>query len=182
MRKTLADVIYLACKDCHHAPVGEEATRRDADVEGLKQMLDGQAYSPVYFTQGAFAMKLSEFKGYDPKFLDALKSIPYVDLFAEPTQVRVEKAAAEYHKHYREARKEQLHTQYHQGGGKERAAALYQERKALLPPKIQRTPTEEELEAKRLAACEYSKLWYQRKKAAKAAVQDNSTLKGTEYD
>ena len=81
-------------------------------------------------------------------------------------QVDMDKEVAEieYRKNYREGRKEQLYKQYHEGGGRERAAERYRERKGggdSKPPKA--PPTLEEIEARKAKARAYSKEWYQRK-------------------
>ncbi len=180
VRKALGETIYLACRDCHHAPAGEEVERRDADVEGMKEVLEGREYVPEYFTRGNFDARVEEFRGWAPEFLDALKSREYEDALARPTQVRLEVAAKEYAKNYREGRKAVLHQQYHEGGGKERAAARYREVKDAQPEKVKKVLTGEEREAKRLAACEYSKEWYKRKKAAEAVeIMDSFNQEGT---
>lgn len=177
MRKLGGAVLYMACKDCHHAPAGEEASRRDADVEGLKTMLAGGTHAPQYFTQGNFASRVAEFRGYAPEFLDALKAKPYADAFAKDTQARVEVAETEYRKNYREGRKEQLYKQYHEGGGKERAAERYRERKGGGDPKPPKAPpTLEEIEARKAKARAYSKDWYRRK------VKGPAILVSTEFN
>jgi len=174
-RKMLGDVAYLACRDCHHAPRGEETSRRDADVEGIKQVLAGGIHVPGYFTKGSFNARVAEFQGYDLHFIDSLKAKEYSDPFAKLTQGRLEAQGVEYRKAYREERKEQIYRQYHEGGGRERAAAIYQARKVSLPPKVQKILPPEELEVKRLRANEYAKEWYQRKKAAQAVMIVTST-------
>lgn len=194
-KKMIGEVQYLACRDCHHAPAGEERQWRDADVDGLAMVLSGGSWASRYWTQGRFARLVEEWRDQDVTWLHRLKSKDYADDFAEATFARQARERREYAKNYAAKRREEqaafyLKTgneqakaryelvrearlrAYHEEGGKERAAAAYQARKAALPPRAEPlAPTAEELEARRLRACAYAKEWYQRKKAAKAAAK-----------
>lgn len=189
-RKVVGEMSYLACRNCHHAPAGEERERRDADVEGLRKVLEGGSWVPGYWTQGGFALLVEQWKGQDPQWLRELKVKEYQDEFAAETFARQQRERREYDRNYYlkrreeqaqfylkvgneqakvryELMREERRRAYREDGGRERAAAAYLERKALEPPKptrVKRVLTEEEREAKRLAACAYAKEWYQRKK------------------
>ena len=183
IRKLVGDTQFWACASCHHAEAGHEAELRDADVEGMKLCLAGGVWEAKYWTSAGFIGQVQEMKGYNPKFLDALKALPYVDEQAQETQTRQKAALVDYRKNYREGRKEQLYQQYHAGGGKERMAALYQakhagEEKKPRKARVVKVLTPEELEIKRLKACEYSRQWYLARKGGGAELPPEFNQQG----
>ena len=197
VRKLVDEVLYLACRDCHHTPTGEEVSRRAADVAGLAARLRGEAYQAQYWTQGQFELMVREWSGQNPQWLERLLAKPYEDSFAGDTHARQAAERKEYAKSYNKGRSTQLRDQYAKGGGRERAAERYQERKAerkrlyeegggkeraaaayvarkaLQPPKepkaVKPLPTYDPVKARA-----YAKEYYQRRKLA--AIEERIKL------
>lgn len=173
IRKLSGVLLYRACKDCHHAPSGQETQLRNADVEGMKNVLAGGEWTAGYWTQKAFDARVEEMRGYDPKFLDALKAKEYDDPFAQPTAERVTQAHKEYAKSYKLARKEQMKEQYDSGGGREIAHARYQDVKEQKRLAYAEGGGREAARARYLngGGKEYARAYYEKQKAKRAVME-----------
>lgn len=162
--------ICRSCRNCRHAAGTREEVRatRDADVEGAKALMRGEAYTACYWTQAKLEEIARNQTGLPPDNLDVLKAKEYADPFAGATQARVEENKKEYARKYSAAMKEERKKFYAANGGKEAAAKLYAEGGG------------KEAAARRYAeggGKEYAREYYLKKKAAKAVKVGSS-----EYD
>lgn len=172
--KLMDDVRYRCCRNCHHAQgtLEEIQALRDADVEGMKVVLQGGLWRAGYWTQGGLLAQAAEFKGYSLARLDALKTKPYEDAFALETFERLKARRKEYHAVQKDVQREKLKDFYATPEGKERAKARYAlEREA----KLKRYHEEGGKAAARDrylngGGKEYAKAYYEKKKAARLAA------------
>ena len=100
--KRLGEIICQCCDDCKLVEGTREEIRemRNLDVLGLKLVLRGGEYKPVYWTMARLEEMFRNYEGLPLEAVDGLRWIEYSDPTWEGTKARMIKSSKEYQKEF----------------------------------------------------------------------------------
>ena len=112
--KTVEKLSYRACDDCKWVKGSRDEIRekRNADVEGLLKVMQGEFYEPVYWPLATFKEHLHNYWTLPKEAIYQLRWKEYADSTWEGTKARVIKSSkfyqAEFYRKLREKRKAEV--------------------------------------------------------------------------